>query len=101
DHHAREALGIRDRVAEARPLGAAGVGADDQRIALQRSSAPGRRRTHEESNRGDGEHETTGHGLASFCSEKVDCSSPLGSAAAWRTASTTGATTNGASPVTK
>ena len=36
DQHAREALRIRDRVAQLRPIGAAEVGADDERVALER-----------------------------------------------------------------
>ena len=48
DQHAREPLRVGDRVAQQRPIGAAGVGADHERVALQRSGRPGRRRERRE-----------------------------------------------------
>jgi hypothetical protein len=40
DEDAREALGVRDRVFELRPIAPAGIGPDHQDVALERLGAP-------------------------------------------------------------
>src|SRR5262249_42109290 len=104
--HATEALGIRHGVLQLRAIGAAGVRADDQRVALERAGAPGRRREQRGGGNRGARDTCRSHGLPSFGSEKVACWSSGGSASvprggARRAAATTGSTSNGVSPVTK
>ena len=112
DHHPREPLGVGDGVLQPRAIGAAGIGPDDERVALQRSGGGGRAGNESEGDEQDRDDRQASHGRFSFWMEKLDCSrsagrgSAAGGVSRWLdtrrlAASTIGATANGSVPVMK